>query len=128
MKKKASLPASKALTAAPKAPLRRKAAAEKPAALVNESALLADLRSLIQSARQRVAVVANSTTTLLCWHLGQRLLRENLQDGRAEYGERILATVSRELVAEYGRWFTLRSLYHSIAPFSSASSSPTWRL
>ena len=114
MKKKASRPASKALTAAPKAPLRRKAAAGKAAALVNESALLADLRSLIQSARQRVAVVANSTTTLLCWHLGQRLLRDNLQDGRAEYGKRILATVSRELTAEFGRGFTLRSLYRAI--------------
>ena len=37
-----------------------------------------DLRSLILSARQRISVVANSTTTLLYWHLGQRLLKENL--------------------------------------------------
>ena len=114
MKKKVSRPASKALTAAPKAPLRRKAAAEKPAPLVNESVLLADLRSLIQSARQRVAVVANSTTTLLCWHLGQRLLRDNLQDGRAEYGKRILVTVSRELTAEFGRGFTYTELTRMI--------------
>ena len=50
---------------------------------VNETALVADLRMLIQSARQRVATVANSTQTLLYWHVGQRLLKETLQDSRA---------------------------------------------
>ena len=114
MKKKASHPASKALTATPKAPLSRKNAAAKSAALVNEPALLADLRSLIKSARQRVAVVANSTTTLLCWHLGRRLLKENLQDGRAEYGKRILATVSRELTAEFGKGFSYATVNRAI--------------
>ena len=75
-------------------------------ARVDEKALITDLRSLIHAARQRIAVVANSTTTLLYWHLGRRLLTENLQDGRAEYGKQILATVSRELTAEFGRGFT----------------------
>ncbi len=83
-------------------------------AIVDEAALLADLRELIQSARQRIATVANSTTTLLYWHLGRRLLAESLQDERAPYGKRILATVSRELTVEFGQAFTLRSLYRAI--------------
>ncbi len=33
-------------------------------------------------------------------------MRENLQDGRAAYGKRILATVSQELTAEFGEGFT----------------------
>ena len=70
-------------------------AAEVPA-IVDEVSLLSDLRSLIQAARQRVATVANSTQTMLYWSVGRRLLRENLQDGRAAYGKRILATLSRE--------------------------------
>lgn len=81
---------------------------------VNETALLEDLRSLILSARQRISVVANSTTTLLFWHLGQRLLKENLQNQRAAYGKQILATVSRELVSEFGQTFSLRALYRAI--------------
>jgi len=81
---------------------------------VDEARLLADLRDLIKAARQRVATVANSTHTLLCWHVGRRLLRENLLGGRAAYGKRILATVSQELTAEYGEGFTLRSLYRFI--------------
>lgn len=85
-----------------------------PPSIVNEAALLADLRGLIQAARQRVATVANSTHTLLCWHVGQRLLKENLQDGRGAYGKQILATVSQKLTTEYGDGFALRSLYRYI--------------
>lgn len=83
-------------------------------ASVDEVALLTDLRALVQSARQRIATVANSTATLLYWHLGNRLLKENLQESRAAYGKRILATVSRQLTSDFGQAFTLRSLYRSI--------------
>jgi hypothetical protein len=82
--------------------------------IVDEAALLTDLRELIQSARQRIATVANATTTLLYWHLGRRLLTENLQDARAAYGERILATVSRELTAEFGGGFGYATVNRAI--------------
>jgi len=81
---------------------------------VNETALVADLRMLIQSARQRVATVANSTQTLLYWHVGQRLLKENLQDSRAVYGKKILATVSRELTLEFGSGFSYAGINRMI--------------
>ena len=83
-------------------------------AVVDEAGLLADLRSLIQSARQRIAAVAHGTQTVLCWHLGRRLVRENLQGGRAAYGEQILVTVSRELTAEYGRGFSYAEIARMI--------------
>ena len=86
----------------------------RPTSQVNETALLEDLRSLILSARQRISVVANSTTTLLYWHLGQRLLKENLQNQRAAYGKQILATVSRELTAEFGRGFSYATVNRAI--------------
>ena len=86
----------------------------RPTSQVNETALLEDLRSLILSARQRIAVLANSTTTLLYWHLGQRLLKENLQNQRAAYGKQILATVSRELTAEFGRGFSYATVNRAI--------------
>lgn len=65
---------------------------------------------LILSARQRIASVANSTYTLLCWQVGSRLLRENLQAGRAAYGKQILATVSQELTAQFGSGFSYTAL------------------
>ena len=86
-------------------------AAPAPAAgVVDEPALLSDLRGLVQSARERIAAAAFATQSLLCWHLGQRLLRENLQGGRAAYGKQILVTVSRALAAEYGRGFSYAEL------------------
>ena len=84
---------------------RSLAAKTETPAVVDAAGLLSDLRSLIQSARQRIATVAYSTQTLLCWHVGRRLLNENLQGGRAAYGKQILVTVSRELRAEYGQGF-----------------------
>ena len=78
--------------------------------VVDEAALLTDLRALIQSARQRIATVANASYTLLCWQVGCRLLRENLQAGRAAYGKQILATVSQELTVEFGAGFSYTAL------------------
>ena len=82
----------------------------KAPAFIDEATLLSDLRALIQSARQRIATVANSTTTLLFWNVGRRLLRENLEQGRAAYGKKILATVSQELMAEFGAGFSYTAL------------------
>ena len=89
-------------------------AALEPSGNADAAGLLADLRTLIQSARQRIATVANSTTTLLYWHLGRRILKENLLESRAEYGKRILATVSRELTEEFGRGFGYATVNRAI--------------
>jgi hypothetical protein len=75
-------------------------------AAIDEAALLGDLRSLVQSARQRIATTAYSTQTLLCWHMGRRLASEHLQGSRAAYGKQTLVTVSRELTTDYGRGFS----------------------
>ena len=95
-------------------PQKPKPAETQMLAIVDEASLLSDLRSLIQSARQRIATVVCSTQTLLYWHVGRRLLNENLQGGRAAYGKQILVTVSRELTTEFGQAFTLRALYRAI--------------
>jgi predicted nuclease of restriction endonuclease-like (RecB) superfamily len=89
---------------------RKLVQASKASAPSDAAALLADLRGLIESARQRIATVANASTTILCWNVGCRLLRESLQDGRGAYGRRILATVSQELSAEFGVGFSYAAL------------------
>jgi predicted nuclease of restriction endonuclease-like (RecB) superfamily len=78
--------------------------------VVDAETLLTDLRSLIQSARQKLATSANATHTLLCWQVGHRLLRDNLQRGRAAYGKQILATLSQELTTEFGSGFNYTAL------------------
>ena len=72
--------------------------------------LLGELRGLIEQARQQVAYAANSALTLLYWRVGERIRREVLKEGRAEYREQIVSTLSTQLEPEYGQGFGLRSL------------------
>ena len=66
---------------------------------------------MISEARQRVAVSANATITLLYWHIGERINREVLDNQRAEYGKRVIENVARQLQLEYGgREFSARNL------------------
>jgi predicted nuclease of restriction endonuclease-like (RecB) superfamily len=86
---------------------------------VDAASILADLRELIQSARRRVATVANAEQTLLYWRMGRRIAHENLTEGRAEYGKQILATVSQELMAEFGRGFTYTAIIRMVQFFQA---------
>jgi len=89
-------------------------ATSKPAASNQAGPLLAELRGLIDAARQHVAQTANATLTMLYWQVGQRIRREVLKDGRASYGDEILPTLSAKLVRDYGQGFSARNLARMI--------------
>jgi predicted nuclease of restriction endonuclease-like (RecB) superfamily len=74
------------------------------------SALLTDLRLLIEQARSRIAQAINSELVLLYWRVGQRINQDVLKGRRAEYGKEIVATVSQQLTEEFGQGFTKSSL------------------
>ena len=73
-------------------------------------ALLADLRQLIEQARQMAVVAVNANLTLMYWRIGQRIGTEVLAGQRAAYGEGIVVTLSRQLVTDYGRGFEEKNL------------------
>lgn len=75
------------------------------------SNLLGDLRLIINSAKTRVASTANTELTMMYWHIGRRVNVEILGNERAEYGQKIVATLSRQLQKEYGsKGFEPRSI------------------
>lgn len=74
------------------------------------SALLGDIRALIEASRQRVASTVNAELTLLFWRIGQRIHTEVLAGQRAEYGEEILPTLAEQLARDYGRGFGEKNL------------------
>jgi predicted nuclease of restriction endonuclease-like (RecB) superfamily len=74
--------------------------------------LLTDLRHLIEQAREAAVLAVNSGLTLMHWRIGQRIRSEVLGGQRAGYGEEIVSTVSRQLTADYGRSFSVKSLRH----------------
>jgi predicted nuclease of restriction endonuclease-like (RecB) superfamily len=78
------------------------------------SALAADLRELILSARRTVARGVNAALVLLYWKIGARIRGEILNEKRAEYGGEIFSTLSRKLVVEFGRGFSLPNLFRMV--------------
>jgi uncharacterized protein DUF1016 len=76
--------------------------------------LIADLRALIDGARQRVASTANRELALLYWRVGRRIHTEVLGEERAGYGKEIVATLSPQLVAAYGRGFEKSNLHRMV--------------
>ena len=81
-----------------------------PTTLPAPPILLEDLRRLIEDTRQGVAVTVNAALTMLYWRVGKRISDEILKGERAGYGKEILATVSQELVRDYGRGFSYSAL------------------
>ena len=75
-----------------------------------EQALLTELSQLIEQSQQQVVAQANSTLTLLFWHIGNRINKEILQNKRADYGKRIVPTLSTQLKDKYGKNFELRNV------------------
>ena len=75
-----------------------------------QESLITDLRTLINEARNKVALIVNTEITLLYWHIGKRINEEVLGNQRAEYGKQIVSTLSTQLTKEYGRGFELRNL------------------
>ncbi|WP_312417859.1 PDDEXK nuclease domain-containing protein [Comamonas sp.] len=74
------------------------------------TALLGDIRALIETSRQRAALAVNAELTLLFWHVGQRIHMEVLAGQRAGYGEEILPTLAEQLTHDYGRGFGEKNL------------------
>ena len=74
------------------------------------SDLFEDIRALIEQARAATARAINSAVTLLYWQVGQRIRRDVLHEQRAEYGEQIVATLSRQLTDEFGRGWNKAAL------------------
>lgn len=72
--------------------------------------LLTDIRTVIERTRQQAITAVNASQTNMYWRIGQRIHIELLGGERAAYGAQIVATLSRQLVQEYGRGFAEKNL------------------
>jgi predicted nuclease of restriction endonuclease-like (RecB) superfamily len=84
-----------------------------------DSALVQDIRELIEAARGKIASTVNATITLLYWRIGRRINQEILKDSRAQYGKGILATLSQELTQKYGSGFSYSALTRMVKLYES---------
>ncbi|WP_448285900.1 PDDEXK nuclease domain-containing protein [Phormidesmis priestleyi] len=76
--------------------------------------LLGDIRSLIETRRDRAAQAINAELVLLHWQMGDLIHREILKEERAGYGDQIVEGLSKALNQEYGRGYSRKTLFHMI--------------
>lgn len=76
--------------------------------------LFGEVRQLIDGAKQRAATAVNRELSLLYWHIGRRLDQEILSGMRADYGQQVIASLSQQLKAEYGRGWSKRQLHYCL--------------
>ncbi len=76
--------------------------------------LLNALIAIIKKTKRQVVSYANSSLTVMFWHVGNQVLSHNLQFKRAEYGKQIVVTLSRELVAKFGKNYEEKNLRRMI--------------
>jgi len=68
------------------------------------------VQSIIENARNKVAVFVNTETTLLYWQIGNYINQQLVNENRAEYGAKIIATLSQQLTMQYGKGYTYTAL------------------
>jgi len=76
--------------------------------------LLNELIAIIEKTKKQVVSYVNSSLAVMFWHVGNRILSHNLQYKRAEYGKQIVVTLSRELVAKFGKNYEEKNLRRMI--------------
>jgi len=75
-----------------------------------EKKLFKDLAQIIEKGKQQVVAQVNSVLTLTYWHIGKKINDHILKNERAEYGDKVVATVAKELEKQFGRSYTLRNV------------------
>jgi len=78
--------------------------------LVENKNLVHELKSLIASTKEQIAISINSSLTLMYWHIGTKINEDIVKNNRAEYGNQIVATVSQQLIQEFGQGYSYSSL------------------
>jgi len=69
--------------------------------------ILPEIRSLIETSRNHVAVTANLALVNLYWNIGRIITQDILKnEKRAEYGTQLLEMLASELTKEYGQGYS----------------------
>ncbi|MBR1747348.1 MAG: DUF1016 family protein [Clostridia bacterium] len=76
-----------------------------------DNKIIEQIKSLLESARQKVAAEVNSTLIMTYWQIGKIIVEDEQQhESRAEYGKQTLKTLSKVLTEEYGKGFSRSNL------------------
>jgi predicted nuclease of restriction endonuclease-like (RecB) superfamily len=88
--------------------------------IANQNNLFADIKTLIEQSKQQIAIVVNSTMTMLYWEIGKRIVTEIQTKDRSEiYGKEIVSKLCKDLSNEYGDTFSEKNVRRMMQFFST---------
>ncbi|MDA3912183.1 MAG: PDDEXK nuclease domain-containing protein [Bacteroidales bacterium] len=76
--------------------------------------LFHEVKSIIEQGKQKIALSINANLTSTYWHIGRLINQNILKEKRAEYGEQIIANLSKALTREYGKGWSSKHLRHCL--------------
>lgn len=72
-----------------------------------------EIKQIVTQARQKAYTAINSAMVEAYWQMGRRIVEQEQQGkDRANYGTQLLKSLSKELTAEFGKGFSVNSLYY----------------
>lgn len=72
-----------------------------------------EIKQIVAQARQKAYAAINSAMVDAYWQMGKRIVeQEQFGKERADYGAQLLKSLSKELTAEFGKGFSVGSLYY----------------
>lgn len=85
--------------------------AKKPMSL-NDS-FINEVKQIVKQARRQAYTAINSAMVKAYWEMGKRIVEEEQQgQTRANYGKQLLKSLSQALTEEFGKGFSVGSLYY----------------
>lgn len=82
--------------------------------IIIDKDFLKELRNLITEAQINASRIINNVMCILYWQIGNRINQEILKYSRADYGDSIVSTLSRQLSDEFGRGYSEKNIWHMI--------------
>jgi len=71
------------------------------------------IREILESARAGVARSVNTAQVVANWLIGRELVEEEQKGSkRADYGKKLIATLSAQITAEFGKGYSVNNLEH----------------
>tara|TARA_R110002072_G_C7898970_1_gene529462 strand:- start:199 stop:1203 length:1005 start_codon:yes stop_codon:yes gene_type:complete len=74
------------------------------------SALFSELSQIIEKGKLQLVASVNSILTITYWQIGKKINDHILKNERAEYGEKVVKNVAKDLENQFGRSYTLRNV------------------
>jgi len=80
---------------------------------IYNSDFIQEIKRIVTQARQKAYTAINSAMVEAYWQMGKRIVEQEQQGkDRADYGSQLLKSLSKELTTEFGKGFSINSLYY----------------